>query len=121
MNSSSPHILVVEEEFLIALDAEYLIATSMDCRVSLLRPLQVDDLDNIDLAVFTLCLLDVPLEPARALGRARRLRAAGVTVIFTTVSEAHRHGVDGMPDAAVVMKPFDRDALLAAIAMPAPR
>ena len=115
MNTTSPHILIEEEEFLIALDADYLIATALECRVSLLRPLQLDELEDPALGDYTLCLLDVPLDPKHAIERARRLRSAGVRVVFTTVSEAHRHGIDSMKDIVVVMKPFERDALLAAV------
>ena len=121
MTTSSPHILIVEDEFLIALDAEYLIATSLKCRISLLRPEQLDELGDEALRDYTLCLLDVPLDPKHAIARARRLRAAGVDIVFTTVSEAHRHGVDGVADAIVVMKPFDSDILLATVTRTADR
>ena len=42
MEPSIPHILIAEREFLIALDAEYLIKSALECRITLLRPEQLE-------------------------------------------------------------------------------
>lgn len=115
MNKIRPQITIVEGEFLIALDAEYLIKSSLECQVSLVRIEQLDALEDRELKAIDLCLLDVPLDPSDALARARRLQDCGVRMLFTTVSEFHRHGVAGHEETPVVMKPFEGEKLVAAV------
>ncbi|QRM53890.1 hypothetical protein [Sinorhizobium sp. BG8] len=111
MNGSLPHILIVEGEYLIALDAEYQIKAAMDCRVSVMRLEQVDEQRDLDLRTVDLCLMDLPLDPSPALRRARRLLDLDVTMLFTTVCESHRAGVAGFEKIPIVMKPYNGDHL----------
>jgi len=115
MKTDLPHILIAEPEFLIALDAEYLIKAAFDCRVTLQRPEQVDHWDSTALADVDLCLLDVPGETAETLARIRRLVDKGVPLLLTTVSEAHQKGVAGFETLPVATKPFEADTLLAMV------
>ena len=115
MDKSLPHILIVEREFLIALDAEFLIKSAITCRVTLIRPEQLDQWKEDALQGVDLCLLDVPLDASRVVPRIKRLVAEGVPLLFSTVGEAHRSGVDGFESVPVVMKPFDGDTLVALV------
>ncbi|MCF3638962.1 hypothetical protein LXM94_03155 [Rhizobium sp. TRM95111] len=115
MTKMQPRILIAEEEFLIAIDAEYLIKSAFDCSISLVRPEQLDGQDDEQLKTAALCLLDVPAEPASAVARAERLLALGVQVLLTTVSEFHCRGVPGLPDVQIVTKPYDAEKLLSAV------
>jgi hypothetical protein len=115
MNDTLPHILIAEREFLIALDAEHLIKSALDCRISLLRPEQLADWSGEMLAKVDLCLLDVALDASKIRPEAERLIALGVPLLFTTVCEVHRGGVEGLEAIPVTMKPYDGDTLAAAV------
>lgn len=115
MEPSLPHILIAEREFLIALDAEYLIKAALDCRISLLRPEQLDQLEAAALADIDLCLLDVPLDATRITARIERLIEARVPLLFTTVGEIHRNGVAGFEIVPVARKPYDGETLVALV------
>ena len=112
MDQSHPHILIAEREFLIALDAEFLIKSALECRTTLDRPEQLDQWNSAALADVDLCLLDVPLDGTRITARVERLVAEGVPLLFTTVGEVHRDGVQGFEIIPVVMKPLDAEALV---------
>lgn len=111
MDHLLPHIVVAEREFLIALDAEYLIKAALDCRITLLRPEQLDQWDAAALAQVDLCLVDVPLDAGRITARVERLLAAGVPLIFTAITDIHPEGIDGFPGIPVARKPFDGETL----------
>lgn len=111
MDIDLPHILVAEREFLIALDAEYLLKSAINCRVTLLRPEQLDTWEPSALSEIDLCLLDVPLDTTTCAARIERLIAEGVPLIITTVSDLYQSGVEGFEIIPVVTKPFDGEAL----------
>ena len=115
MKTDLPHILIAEPEFLIALDAEYLIKAALDCRITLQRPEQVDHWDSAALADVDLCLLDVPGETGETLARIRRLIEKGVPLLLTTISETQREGVAGFEVVPVITKPFEGEALAALV------
>ena len=115
MKTDLPHILIAEPEFLIALDAEYLIKAAFDCRITLQRPEQVDHWDSTALADVDLCLIDVPGETAETLARIRRLVDKGVPLLLTTISEIQRGGVTGFEIVPVVTKPFEAETLTALV------
>ena len=116
MTPTLPHILIAEREFLIALDAEYLIKSAMDCRVSLIRPEQLDQWEAGAFADVDLCLLDVPVDASRIAGKVRRLQDHAVPVVFTTVSDIHRSGVERFGSVPVIMKPYDAHVLAETVA-----
>ncbi|HVK90945.1 MAG TPA: hypothetical protein VM468_05990 [Mycoplana sp.] len=115
MNNILPHVAIVEDEFLIAVDAEYLIRQALDCRVSLVRPDQFDRWTDADLSTLDICLLDVPLDATRAIASGQRLKRLGRPLLFTTVSEFHRRGIETFDGIPVVMKPYDGAKLLGAV------
>ena len=111
MDRSIPHIVIAEREFLIALDAEYLIKSALDCNVTLLRPEQLDEWDATALAGIDLCLLDVPLDATRITARINRLIEARVPLLFTTVADIHARGVENFEIVPIARKPYDGEAL----------
>lgn len=115
MQTSSPHILIVEPEFLVALDAEYLITSAIACRTTLLQPDQFDRWDAPSLATIDLCLLDLPFDAAEAAPRIDRLRKAGVPLLLTTANDRAGQGLATLEDLPVIMKPYDGEALIALV------
>lgn len=115
MDLSIPHIVIAEREFLIALDAEYLIKSALDCRITLLRPEQLDQWDAAALTGIDLCLLDVPLDATRITARVRRLIEARVPLLFTTVADIHIRGIEGFEIVPIARKPYDGEALMALV------
>lgn len=115
MKTFSPHIVVAEREFLIALDAEYLIKSALECRITLLRPEQLDQWDGAALADIDLCLYDMPLNAEPVTARIHRLIAAGVPLLFTAVLDVHPEGIADFAGIPVVRKPFDGERLAALV------
>jgi len=115
MDQSFPHIVIAEHEFLIALDAEYLIRSAIDCRTTLVRPEQLGQWNPAALADVDLCLIDVPLDMSGIAPAIQRLVDAGVPLLLTTVSEAHQKGVAGFETLPIATKPFEADTLLAMV------
>ncbi|NVP56644.1 hypothetical protein [Mycoplana rhizolycopersici] len=115
MNKAYPHIAIVEEEFLIAVDAEFLINSTFECRVSNIRPNQFERWTDSDLAALSLCLVDLSVRSMSGADGTLRLKRLGVPLIFTSVSEAHRSGVAPFDGAPVIMKPYADEVLLAAV------
>ncbi len=115
MNKAYPHIAIVEEEFLIAVDAEFLISSAFECRVSIIRPNQFELWADSDLAALNLCLVDLSVRSISVTDGVRRLKRLKVPLIFTSVSEAHRSGVAPVDGAPVIMKPYADEMLLAAV------
>ncbi|MCW5605627.1 MAG: hypothetical protein KIT18_13885 [Burkholderiales bacterium] len=107
--------MIAEREFLIALDAEYLIKSALDCRITLLRPEQLEQWDDAALADIDLCLLDVPLEPARITACVERLVEARVPLLLTTVGDIHAGGVKGFEVIPLARKPYEAEALTALV------
>lgn len=110
-----PDIVIAEREFLIALDAEYLIKTALDCRISLLRPEQLDAWDEAALSTIDLCLLDVPFDATLITARIERLVEARVPLLFTTATDIHVRGVLGFEAIPVVRKPYDGETMMALV------
>ena len=115
MEPSIPHILIAEREFLIALDAEYLIKSALDCRITLLQPEQIDQWDAAALADVDLCLFDAPLDAVPARARLERLVEARVPLLFTSLGDSHAEGVEGFEIIPVARKPYDGEALVALV------
>ncbi|AOF89080.1 hypothetical protein [Sinorhizobium sp. RAC02] len=110
-----PHIVIAEHEFLIALDAEFLIKRALDCRITLLRPEQLDQWDEAALSGIDLCLFDVPLDASHVRARIERLIDARVPLLFTTVGGIDVSGVEGFEVIPVAKKPYDGEAIMTLI------
>jgi len=117
MEQSLPHILIAEREFLIALDAEYLIKSALDCRTTLVRPEQLDQWDSAALATVDLCLFDIPLDiTPKTTARIERLIGANVPLVFTSLSDVPRRNVKGFEAIPLVLKPHDSGTLVPLVA-----
>jgi len=118
---SGLRVLVLEDEFLIAMDVEQLCRDSGASDVSILRTL--GDLDghadgNLP---FDVAVVDVMLSGNSTLGFARELYRRGKPFIFasgyTEVNDIQRN----FPGVPLIAKPYVGDALVSAIAAAAKR
>lgn len=103
-----PKILILESEYLIALDAERILKEAFPCDIVICRPdmAQVSTrLKDCDLA-----LVDVGPSPVQSARIARRLCQSGMAVILSCVGRrASRRNV------TIIQKPYDEETLVAMV------
>jgi CheY-like chemotaxis protein len=113
---SGLRVLVVEGQFLIALDLQRILEEAHAARTVLARSAT----EAADLAgrfrEFDVALVELPPGEPATLELVRRLVAAGVGVAVTTTGADISHHLPGFPGVPAVHKPFDDTELLAAIA-----
>ncbi len=110
---SGKRVLVVEDEFLIALDIERILeATATREIVTVSR--NRDALTKLQSERFDVALLDLKLNGDNSLPVAERLAALAVPFIFITGASAQAVPA-GFRAVPVVIKPFDGDTLLGAL------
>lgn len=112
---SGKRMLVVEDEFLIALDIERILeSVGVTTIVTASRVAQALDLVMAS-GPFDAAVLDLKLERETSIPVAERLHAAGVPFVFLTGGTPGSDITAQFPRAPVVGKPFDADTLLAAL------
>lgn len=107
------HVLVVEDEPLIALDVEAICLESGAATVTIART--VAELDTMDLQKFDIAILDRNLGIDTSHGIARRLDAQGTPFVFTS-GFADENELAEFPHAPLVQKPYSTNQILEAIA-----
>jgi DNA-binding response OmpR family regulator len=107
-------ILVMEDEFLIAMDVEEICRDNGASEVVLVR-----DLDELDVAAreasFDAAILDVMLGGRSTIDFARSLAERGVPFVFATGYSGEDGLFDALQDVEVIEKPYAGEMLLAAI------
>lgn len=104
-------VLILEEETLLALDIEYVLADRGPVEVTHYRSL-VDATPHLDdLGRFSLALIEARLGAREIVAFTERLVAAGVP---TVVMSADRKSMELFPHAAALEKPFDAAGLFSA-------
>ncbi len=114
-------VLILEDEFLIAMDVEQLCRDHGAADVVILRRLEdyqppVDGEPGFDVAI-----VDVMLDGTPTLDFARELQAVGMPFVFAsgyTDSEEIRRG---FPEVTLIGKPYAGDDLVSAVAVAAGR
>lgn len=109
-------VLIVEAEYLIALDIQRVLESVMAGPVVFARSPRDAEGFAGDLEAYDLAIIDVPVEGAGAIAFIGRLFALGVPCVAMTASGAFARS--GIPGAAVPVlgKPFAEAALIAACA-----
>ncbi|WP_156342797.1 hypothetical protein [Devosia sp. A16] len=103
------HILLVEEEYLIAADMEQTLRAAGASEVTIVA--NSASTASLDFSDFQLAIIEAKFGSAAAVALNDRLRAAGVAVVVTSAD----HAVQALfTDATPLYKPFDAPALLAA-------
>lgn len=104
------HVLVIDVEYLVALEAEQVLTDQLACTVEIAVP------RDIDLALetlrFDILFLDAALLSETAAACVRRLLDAGTGIVFSSVDSAHRRGLPGFFGIPVISRPFDDDELV---------
>jgi CheY-like chemotaxis protein len=113
---SGKRILVVEDEFLIALDIQRILeGEGVKTVVTASRVAQALDL-VLSGGPFDAAVLDLRLDRETSTPVAERLHEARIPFVFLTGGQATDDIIQRFKSAPVVGKPFDSDALLAALA-----
>ena len=110
------HILVLEDEFLIARDVEQLCLEHGAADVTIARDLAEID-ERALRSRFDAAVVDLMLGGVSTLGFAARLRSEGVPFVFAS-GYSDSDEVKGLfPDIRLVTKPYSGDDLVEAVAL----
>lgn len=108
-------VLVVETEFLIALDIQRMLE-SVNARKSIIasRFLDADALAH-EWPLINLAIVEMDYGNRDHHGLATRLREAGIALVFSTADTQLRQGHPDFPDTPVIVKPMAEEDLFSAI------
>jgi CheY-like chemotaxis protein len=107
-------VLVLEDEFLIAMDVEQLCRDNGAADVTIMRELAEIDLDGP--LAFDVAIVDLMLGGASTLGFAGRLRDRGIPFIFASGYSNQEDITADFPDTVLVPKPYSGADLVEAAA-----
>lgn len=106
-------ILIVDPEYLVALDGQQVLSDALGCVAEIAMP---RDYPNVlENGQFDIVVIDVRVIQDDVAEAARRMQAAGVKVVFSSLSHANANGFPSWPDVPVVLKPFDDRTLVRAV------
>lgn len=108
-------ILVIEDEFLIAMDIEQLCREHGAEDVVIMRSLNEIGADSFADQSFDFAILDVMISSGSTLDFAEHLRARNIPFVFSTGFDKSEEIFDALPDAEIVSKPYSSKALLQAM------
>ena len=108
------HILVLEDEFIIALDLESLCRDHGAADVTVCA--SIDELGSDPFSLpFNLAIVDVMLGGMPTLDFARQLEERGIPFVFATGYSASEGMLRDFPDVPVVTKPFSPESVIQAL------
>jgi CheY-like chemotaxis protein len=107
-------VLVLEDEFLIAMDVEQLCRDNGAADVTIVRELAEIDLDGP--LAFDVAIVDLMLGGASTLGFAGRLRDRGIPFIFASGYSNQEDITADFPGTVLVPKPYSGADLVEAVA-----
>lgn len=109
-------ILLLEDEFLIAMDVEQLCRDHGAGEVSVVRSLSQTQERSFRPADFDVAIIDVMLGGASSLSFANRLREHAVPFVFASGYPTADEVFSAFPDVAVINKPYATEELMGAVA-----
>jgi CheY-like chemotaxis protein len=109
-------ILVLEDEFLIAMDVEQLCRDHGAADITIARTLGEIDGQALP-ARFDVAVVDLMLGEVSTLDFAARLRREGIPFVFASGYSDPDEVKDAFPDIQLVTKPYSGDDLIEALAM----
>ncbi|WP_045389138.1 HWE histidine kinase domain-containing protein [Falsirhodobacter sp. alg1] len=108
------HVMLLEDQLLIAMDVEAMLEESGFQRISLARNV-AQAMDLIKGEGIELAMLDVNLGQETSIPVAEELRARGIPFVFATGYDEGSALPEGMRDVTIVRKPYDIDNLVQAL------
>ncbi len=113
---SGKRILIVEEQFLVALDMQRILEDTHAAQAIFTRTIEEAHSLKDRWGEFDLAIIEVQTDSFPALALARALHELGVAVVLTSADDAYRRGFPGFSGIPVVSKPFAENDLLEACA-----
>ncbi len=108
-------VLVLEDEFLIAMDVEQLCRDHGAAEVTIVREISEIDLDGP--AAFDVAIVDLLLGGVSTLPFAAKLRDRGIPFIFASGYSQSEEVTAGFPGTPLVPKPYSGNDLIEAVAL----
>lgn len=108
-------ILILEEEFLIALDIQRVLEVHHAKQTVFARTVDEAFALSGTWSDFNLALLEFQNDGQKVLALAKALRDAGVAIVLTASDSTMRRGCEHLPGTPVVIKPFLETDLIDAI------
>jgi two-component system, response regulator PdtaR len=108
-------VLIVEEEFLIALDLQRVLESLNAKRTVFARSVPEALGLAPNWADFALAVVEFSQHDPSVLALLTGMRDAGISLVLTASDSTLRRGVPAMPDAPVVIKPFLEEDLASAV------
>ena len=107
--------LIVEEEFLIALDIQRMLENH-DVEQTLFAR-SAGEAESLRARQPDIAIVEIRAEDTASRQLVQELNQAGVAVVLATADARMRHGFPDMPGLAVVIKPVPEEAMASAIEM----
>lgn len=109
-NLDGASVLLLEDEFLIALDAEQILKELGVRQVETASTLREAE-DRVHAGTFDIALLDVNINGEMSFGLAETLRSRGVRVVFATGYELKDRAIPNLDPTYCVSKPYTSERL----------
>ena len=109
-------VLILEDEFLIAMDVEQLCRDSGAKDVAIMGNLDEFDNSAVEAPAFDVAIIDLMLDGVSTLDFARQIHDRGVPFVFASGYSDLEEIAEKFPDIAVVSKPYAGDDLINAVA-----
>ena len=108
-------ILVLEEEYLIALEISRILEEANVGTIEVVRNIEELAAKEPEFGRFDAAIVEIKTFGESVVPAARRIAEAGIPIVFGTAFEEYMDGVPGFPDAPVVLKPYAADQFVAAV------
>lgn len=114
MTTEGISVLLLEDEYLIAMDAEQILTSLGAGKVDIVNTLE-DAMAAAANGGFDVAVLDLNINGRMSYEVAEALRQQGIPVVFATGYEMRSRQETEMPDIVYVTKPYTREALRDAV------
>lgn len=105
-------LLVVEQEFLVAIDIQQILEGANVERTVFARTADEAGALHPRFGEFDIAVVEIPYSAVGPLPLVEGLLEAGVAVVLTTLDSAYRYGYPAHPDVPVLTKPFAEETLV---------
>lgn len=112
--ANAPKVLVVEDEFLIAVELQRILEGAWASPVYIARSC-AEGAAEARRQKFDLAIVSIGPEPQLAVDLIRSLLADGLSVVAVSSDGSHQHGIPDLPGIPCVVKPFSDEEVVAAL------